>query len=130
MTLLELNYDIYNKELLGIVVALKEWRAFLQGTTELFVVKIDYKNLTSFLTTKELNRRQVRWAEILLEYYFEIEHVKGIDNTRVDILSRKVELQGLEKLSGAILKLSEDRKIRYNHLKLVATYEFKILRSD
>ena len=25
----ELNYDIYNKELLGIVAALKEWRAFL-----------------------------------------------------------------------------------------------------
>ena len=29
MTLLELNYDIYNKELLGIVAALKEQRAFL-----------------------------------------------------------------------------------------------------
>ena len=29
MTPLELNYDIYNKELLGIVIVLKEWRAFL-----------------------------------------------------------------------------------------------------
>ena len=29
MTPPELNYDIYNKELLGIVAALKEWRAFL-----------------------------------------------------------------------------------------------------
>ena len=29
MTLLELNYNIYNKELLGIVAVLKEWRAFL-----------------------------------------------------------------------------------------------------
>ena len=29
MTPLELNYDIYNKELLGIVAVLKEWRAFL-----------------------------------------------------------------------------------------------------
>ena len=29
MTLLELNYNIYNKELLGIVAALKEQRAFL-----------------------------------------------------------------------------------------------------
>ena len=27
--LLELNYNIYNKELLGIVTALKEWRTFL-----------------------------------------------------------------------------------------------------
>ena len=29
---------------------------------------------------------------MLLEYYFEIEYVKGTDNTRVDALSRKVEL--------------------------------------
>jgi len=29
LTLLELNYDIYNKELLGIVAVLKEWRVFL-----------------------------------------------------------------------------------------------------
>ena len=29
ITPVELNYDIYNKELLGIIVALKEWRVFL-----------------------------------------------------------------------------------------------------
>jgi RNase H-like domain found in reverse transcriptase len=29
MTPLELNYNIYNKELLSIVAVLKEWRAFL-----------------------------------------------------------------------------------------------------
>ena len=37
MILLELNYNIYNKELLGIVAVLKKWRAFSQGTTELLV---------------------------------------------------------------------------------------------
>jgi len=60
MTLLELNYNIYNKELLGIVTALKKWRAFLQGIEKPFVVKIDYKNLIGFLAIKELNQRQVR----------------------------------------------------------------------
>jgi len=29
---------------------------------------------------------------MLAEYYFKIEYIKGIDNIRVDILSRKVEL--------------------------------------
>ena len=29
MTLLELNYNIYNKKLLGIVTVLKKWRVFL-----------------------------------------------------------------------------------------------------
>ena len=56
MTPPKLNYDIYNKELLGIIVVLKEWRVFLQGITELFIIKIDHKNLISFLTTKGLNR--------------------------------------------------------------------------
>ena len=53
---------------------------------------MDYKNLIKFLTTKELNQRQVRWAEILAEYHFKIKYIKGIDNARVDILSKKAEL--------------------------------------
>ena len=56
------------------------------------MVKIDYKNLTSFLITKELNQRQVKWAEMLIKYYFEIKHIKGSDNTRADALSKKEEL--------------------------------------
>ena len=92
LTLVKLNYNIYNKELLAIVTALKEWRAFLQKIIKLFIIKTDYKNLTEFLTTKKLNQKQVRWAEILIEYYFKIKHVKGTDNARADILSRKAEL--------------------------------------
>jgi len=56
------------------------------------MVKTDYKNLIGFLITKKLNRRQVKWAEILIEYYFEIQYTKGIDNARVDALSRKAKL--------------------------------------
>ena len=78
--------------MLVIVTVLKEWRVFLQEIVEPFIIKIDYKNLIGFLTTKELNYRQVKWAEILIEYYFKIEHIKGTDNVRVDILSRKAEL--------------------------------------
>ena len=92
LTPLELNYNIYNKELLAIVTVLKEWRVFLQGIIEPFIIKTDYKNLTEFLTTKELNRSQVRWAEMLVEYYFEIKYIKGTDNIKADALSRKVKL--------------------------------------
>ena len=55
MTPAELNYNIYNKKLLGIVTVLKKQRAFLYGTIEPFKVITDYKNLVGFLTTKELN---------------------------------------------------------------------------
>jgi len=29
---------------------------------------------------------------MLVEYYFKIEYIKGIDNARADIFNRKVEL--------------------------------------
>ena len=50
-------------------------------------MKTNYKNLTGFLTIKELNRRQVYQVEILVKYYFEIKYIKGSNNIRVDILS-------------------------------------------
>ena len=53
---------------------------------------MDHKNLIGFLITKELNQRQVRWAEMLIKYYFEIQYTKGTDNARVDALSRKAKL--------------------------------------
>jgi len=31
-------------------------------------------------------------VEMLAKYYFEIEHIKGSDNARANILSRKEEL--------------------------------------
>ena len=42
--------------------------------------------------TKELNQKQVRWAEILSEYYFEIKYINKKDNKRIDTLSRRAEL--------------------------------------
>ena len=53
---------------------------------------MDYKNLIGFLIIKELNRRQVRSVEILMEYYSEIKYVKEIDNIKINILNRKEEL--------------------------------------
>ena len=89
---LELNYNIYNKELLAIIIVLKEQRAFLQRIIELFIIKTDYKILIRFLTIKELNYRQVRQIEILIEYYFKIKYIKGTDNTKADTLSKKAKL--------------------------------------
>jgi len=58
---------------------------------------------------------------MLVEYYFEIEYIKGIDNARVDALSRKAELQSKEKIEGVILRMDNDGKIKYNYLQLIAT---------
>ena len=38
----ELNYEIYNKELLAIVVAIKEQRYYIEGTKKITIIYIDY----------------------------------------------------------------------------------------
>jgi len=53
---------------------------------------------------------------MLAEYYFKIKHIKGIDNARVDTLSRKAELQDNKKVKGVILRIDKDGKIKYNYL--------------
>jgi len=60
---------------------------------------------------------------MLAEYYFKIKHVKGLDNTKTDTLSRKEELQRSDKISRALFKESNNRKIRYNHPQLSKTHK-------
>ena len=42
------NYEIYDRELLGIVRALDEWRHYLDGSPHPVEVLSDHKNLTYF----------------------------------------------------------------------------------
>ena len=39
--------------------------------------------------TKELNGKQIKWAEMLAKYYFEIEHIKKLNNAKADIFNKK-----------------------------------------
>ena len=58
MQLAELNYDIHDKEILAIILALGEWRAELEGLQEtLFLVYSDHQALQYFMTTKKLSAR-------------------------------------------------------------------------
>ena len=45
MTGPELNYNIYNKKLLAVVEALREWRVYLEKIKYSIQIYIDYKNL-------------------------------------------------------------------------------------
>ena len=60
---------------------------------------------------------------MLIKYYFKIKYIKGTDNIRVDILSKKAELRGSKKPLDTILYKDEDRIIKYNQLRLVAVYK-------
>ena len=51
----ELNYDIYDKELLAIVDNFKIWKIYLEKLKYIIKVYTDYKNLKNFINIKILN---------------------------------------------------------------------------
>ena len=57
----EINYKIYDKELLAIVEALTKWRQYLLDATEKFKIWTDHENLKYFRELYKLNERQARW---------------------------------------------------------------------
>ena len=104
----EERYDVHDKELMAIVDALKHWRIYAESCSELTIFT-DHKNLTHFLTTKELNKRQVRWAELLGQYKFKIIYTPGKDNGRADALSRRKDIAGRKTtINSAILTMHDD----------------------
>ncbi|MBW0592246.1 hypothetical protein O181_131961 [Austropuccinia psidii MF-1] len=85
----ELNYEIHDKELLGIVWALKSWRAFLLSLSSPFDVLTDHSSLQYFMSSKFLTCRQAHWAEFLSEFHFSITYRPGRLATLPDALSRR-----------------------------------------
>ena len=116
----ELNYDVHDKELLAIVVAFEQWRVYLEGSMHQVQVWTDHKNLTSFTTTKILNRRQVRWSEALSAFNFTISYRKGSENARADALSRRQDYTGKPTERPRAILRTNGSGMEYNH-ELLAT---------
>ncbi|TPX38531.1 hypothetical protein SeMB42_g06685 [Synchytrium endobioticum] len=95
----ELNYSTPDKELLGLVLALKHWRPLLYGAEKEIQVYTDHKSLRDFSRTQLLKPRHARWALILEEYYgrMKIHWVPGRTNVVADMASRNPSMfRGLD----------------------------------
>ncbi|KAK3529517.1 hypothetical protein QTP70_031959, partial [Hemibagrus guttatus] len=84
----EANYDIGNRELLAIKLALEEWRHWLEGAKHPFVVLTDHKNLEYLRAAKRLKPRQARWALFFTRFQFTISYHPGPKNVKADALLR------------------------------------------
>ena len=85
----ELNYNVYNKELLAIYEAFHAWRHCLEGSSHPIDVITDHKNLKYFSTTKLLTRRQARWSEFLSAFNFTVFYRPGRLGGKPDSLTRR-----------------------------------------
>uniref|UniRef100_A0A803KBS3 Gypsy retrotransposon integrase-like protein 1 n=1 Tax=Xenopus tropicalis TaxID=8364 RepID=A0A803KBS3_XENTR len=84
----ERNYDVGNRELLAIKLALQEWRHLLEGSSEPVTILTDHKNLEYISDAKRLNPRQARWALFFSRFNFLISFRPGSKNIKADALSR------------------------------------------
>jgi len=87
----ERNYEIYDKELLAIMEAFKEWKRYHWGQEESVTVYTDHENLQFFLNKKVWNQRQIRKAQELTNYNFKIFYRPGSRGDKPDALSRRPE---------------------------------------
>jgi transposase InsO family protein len=100
----ERNYPVYDQELLAIYEGFRTWRHFLQGAQHPVQVFCDHKNLTYFMTSRQLNGRQARWALFFGDFDFTVHYRPGSKNGKADALSRRSDYkEGKDSDSNLVL---------------------------
>lgn len=82
----EEKYSSYELEVLAIIRALKRFRVYLLGTP--FKIVTDCRAFTLTMAKRDLCVRIARWALLLEEFDYAIEHRPGKSMVHVDALSR------------------------------------------
>ena len=82
----EINYSTIEKELLGVVWAIRHFRPYLYGRK--FEVYTDHRPLVYLFTLKDPSSRLTKFRLALEEYKFEVIYKKGSENVVADALSR------------------------------------------
>jgi hypothetical protein len=77
----------YERELIGLVHAIRHWRPYLWGRH--FVVKTDHYSLKYLLDQRLSTIPQHHWVGKLLGFDFTVEYKPGHANTVADALSRR-----------------------------------------
>jgi hypothetical protein len=84
----EMNCATHELELADIVHALNMWMNYLMG--KIFELRTYHNGLKYFFGKPTINAKQVRWLEFLIEYDFDIKHIKGKENEVVSALKKRV----------------------------------------
>ena len=92
-------YEIYDRELLGIIWALEKWRHYIQGSGHTTNVFSDHKYLMYFCTAWKLNDQQARWLLYLSEFDIKLIHVPGTKLIQSDALSWRPDHE-IDELTG------------------------------
>jgi len=122
----ERNYDIFDKEALGVVKPLQHWRYWLQGTRKPIQVITDHKNLlTGFNDRPTPSRRHLRWVEALRHFNYVLGYRSGDKNSVADPLSRKHDLLPAEGELPAFKPFPKEKILPMEELDLLELEEIE-----
>ena len=107
MSFAKCNYEICDKKLLIIVKTFEKWKSKCVDTSmkDSIRIFINHKNFEHFITTKQLNRRQVRWIKFLSKFIFQITYRFDVQDIKFDNLIRRFEF---------FFKNASNDRIKYN----------------
>jgi hypothetical protein len=117
------NYAVYDKEGLGVIEALSQFRCYYEGSPVL--VYTDHLSLTHYRTQEVLNRRQARWLDILERGDVTLIYKRGEENL-ADALSRRPDhfdnaaTENLQRLDALSEGAREEIRSRRRHLDNIA----------
>ena len=118
----ELNYEIYDKEMLTIIKAFKQWKTYLEESKNPVQIYTDHKNLIYFMIIKVLNRWQVWWSEKLSNFNFEVHYQKESENVKTDALSQRLDyIKNKSQMIQSVLSQQQNKTIIYNTQIITAT---------
>lgn len=83
------DYDVGDKELLAIKLALEEWHHWLERAEHPFLMWTDHKNLTYLKSAKRFNFPQARWSLFFARFNFSVSYGPGSRNINLNTLSHQ-----------------------------------------
>ena len=83
----EMRYSAYERELLGIVWALAQWKHYCRGPHSI-IIQTDHAPLRHLPNQASINSRVWKWINVMQGYNLEIRHIPGKRNP-ADMLSRQ-----------------------------------------
>jgi RNase H-like domain found in reverse transcriptase len=111
----EKNYKIIEKELLAIIVGLKAWQHWIQGSAFTLRVITDHHNLLNLQSFDIRNSRHHRWMAFLASFKLTIEFQAGVRNGQADFLSRPPQTSATSNKSvKKLFKVAATRMVSFS----------------
>lgn len=124
------KYAATEKECLAVLLAIENFRHYIEGTT--FTVVTDCKSITWLfsITAANANSRLLRWALKLQSYDFNLQYRKGKDNILADCLSRIDSLQVIEDEYVDLMENIRKNPHQYKNFKVSGDRIYKFVEDS